>query len=247
MSDISRELFLAANLTRPALTNGDHVHLTLRVPFYFAMRQNLFDTIPDNVLALAAPIVAYWTLSLFFYLLDASGWTWLDPYRIHESNEVKSRNRATPFQVFCAVTLQHTFQTFLGYYWLSDAPQISPSRSTMEMEAVGRTLLCLIRWTVGPDVADPLWALRGVDVTHWLYWWIIPAAQLFFSMQVLFPQMTDALIIPKQVHHRHMGIFCSPLDAFKQVLLQDPFHAPSVICTLRVWRIVQSPRGGFCA
>ncbi|KAG8220852.1 putative zinc-finger protein, partial [Butyriboletus roseoflavus] len=128
------------------------------------MRQNLFDSIPDNILALAAPVVAYWTMSLFFHYLDMSNWAWLDKYRIHESDEVKSRNRATRSQVFWAVILQHVLQTMLGYYWLSDPPKMSPSK-------------------FGPDTGDYLLELRGADITYWLYWWGIPGAQLLFSLQ----------------------------------------------------------------
>ena len=146
------------------------------------MRQNLFDSIPDNILALAAPIVAYWTMSLFFHYIDMSNWAWLDKYRIHESDEVKSRNRATRSQVFWAVILQHTLQTMLGYYWLSDPPKMSPSKCMMEMEAVGRTLVRLARWVVGPDAGDHLLEFRGADITYWLYWWGIPAAQILFSL-----------------------------------------------------------------
>lgn len=154
----------------------------LKVPFYFAMRQNLFDSVPDNILALAAPIVAFWSMSLFFHCLDMSGWTWLDKYRIHELDEVKSRNRPARSQVFWAVVLQHTMQAVLGYLWLSDSPMISPSKCMVEMAAVGKTLARLVRWTFGPDAGNYLMEHRGADITYWLYWWCIPAAQLFFSL-----------------------------------------------------------------
>ena len=169
--------------TCTAFVDGEDICLPpLNVPFYFTIRQNLFDSIPDNILALAAPIVAYWTMSLFFHCLDMSNWTWLDKHRIHESDEVKSRNRATRSQVFWAVILQHTLQTLLGYYWLSDPPKMSLAKCTMEMEAVGKTLAHLVRWAVGPNAANTFLVHRGADITHWLYWWGIPAAQLLFSL-----------------------------------------------------------------
>jgi len=166
--------------------DGDNICLPpLKVPFYFAMRQNIFDSVPDNILALAAPVVAYWTMSFFFHLLDTSNWAWLDKYRIHESEEVQSRNRATPLQVFWAVVLQHTLQTVLGYLWLSTPPDISPSNCMMEMETVGKTLVHLVRWTVGTHAGGYVLERQGADITHWLYWWGIPAAQILFSLFIV--------------------------------------------------------------
>lgn len=171
------------NSTCTAFVDGGSICLpVLNVPFYFPMRQNLLDGISDNALAITAPVVAYWAMSLFFLWLDMSNWAWLDKYRIHESDEIKSRNRATRSEVFWAVILQHILQTLLGYYWLSDPQGISLSKCTMEMEAVGRALAHLVRWAVGADVAQSFLALRGANITHWLYWWGIPAAQLLFSL-----------------------------------------------------------------
>lgn len=187
MFDTLHEFFAGvsptANSTCTTFIDGETICLPpLEVPFYFTMRQNLVGSVPDNILALAAPVAAYWSMSLFFHCLDTSGWTWLDKYRIHESVEVKSRNRATRSQVIWAVILQHTLQTALGCYWLSDPPKISPSKCVMEMEAVGWTLVRLVRWAIGPDVGNYLLELRGADITYWLYWWGIPAAQLLFSL-----------------------------------------------------------------
>lgn len=187
MFDTLHEFFAGVppttNSTCATFIDGETICLPpLKVPFYFSMRQNLIDGVSDNILALAAPVVAYWTMSLFFHCLDMSGWAGLDKYRIHESDEVKSRNRATRSQVFWAVILQHTSQTVLGYYWLSDPPKISPSKCVTEMGAVGRTLVRLVRWAIGPDVGSYFLDLRGADITYWLYWWGIPAAQLLFSL-----------------------------------------------------------------
>ncbi|KAN0088584.1 Fatty acid hydroxylase superfamily domain containing protein [Tylopilus felleus] len=192
MFDFFHEFFSgttpAANSTCMSFLSGDSENICLpplQVPFYFAMRQNLIDGIPDNMLAVAAPVVAYWSLSLFFHYLDISGWKWLEKYRIHESDEVTSRNRATRSEVFWAVIIQHTMQSLLAFYWVAEPPMISTSKCMAEMEAVGKTLVRLVRWTVGPDAGNSFLELRGVDVTHWLYWWGIPAAQLVFSLFIV--------------------------------------------------------------
>lgn len=146
------------------------------------MRQNLIDGIPDTILALAAPVIMFWTLSLFFHCLDISGWRWLDKYRIHESEEVKSRNLASRSQVFWTVFSQHVVQTLLGLVWL-DAPQdISIAGCRREMEAVGEMLQRLMRWLLVPGAWEAVWELRGPAITHWLYWWGFPAAQLLLAM-----------------------------------------------------------------
>jgi sphinganine C4-monooxygenase len=174
------------NSTCSTFVHGENICLpNLRVPFYFAMRENLIDSVPDNTLAIAAPVIAYWSVSLFFHYLDRSGWRWLDKYRIHESEEISSRNRATCSEVVRAVILQHIIQTALGYYWLSEPSHISASKCMMEMEAVGKTLVRLVRWTIGPEAGEYFLELQGAEMTHWLYWWGIPAAQLLFSLFVV--------------------------------------------------------------
>ncbi|KIJ61981.1 hypothetical protein HYDPIDRAFT_115123 [Hydnomerulius pinastri MD-312] len=177
---------VAMNSTCPAFVDGENICLPpLKVPFYFAMRQNLLDGIPDTILALAAPVITYWVMSIFFHCLDISGWHWLEKYRIHESAEIKSRNRATRSDVIWAVVLQHILQTGLGYYWLSEPPHISVSRCMVEMEAVGKTLVRLVRWAAGPEAGEYFLELRGAEMTHWLYWWGIPAAQVLFSLFIV--------------------------------------------------------------
>ena len=165
--------------------NGDNVCLSsIRIPFYFAVRQNLFDGILDTYLALAAPLLAYWLMSLGFYCLDVSQWRWLDKYRIHESEEVKSRNLATPREVAWAVVLQHVMQTLLGYAWLNESPEISVARCQSEMEDLGRMLVLVVRWVMGEESGLKFLELRGPEITHWLYWWGIPAMQILFALYV---------------------------------------------------------------
>ncbi|KAF8141721.1 fatty acid hydroxylase superfamily-domain-containing protein [Boletus edulis] len=172
MFDSFHDLFAGvnptANSTCATFLNGDNICLPpLKVPFYFAMRQNTFDGVPDNILALAAPVVAYWSMSLIFYCLDMSGWTWLD-----KSLPAILRPR---LHVLRAVIIQHILQTILGYYWVSDPPIVSPSKCMTEMEVVGRTVAA----------GNYFLELRGADVTYWSYWWGIPAAQLLFSLFIV--------------------------------------------------------------
>lgn len=166
-----------------AFLDGENICLPpLEAPFYYAMRQNIFDSVPDTTLTLAAPLVAYWTLSLLFHCLDISGWKWLDKYRIHESEEIKSRNIATRSEVIRAVILQHIVQTMLGYFWLSEVPRISAAICRREMEGVAKALVYMTKLVLGSHAGEAFLQRRGAEVTHWLYWWGIPAVQLLFGL-----------------------------------------------------------------
>jgi len=163
--------------------DGENICLApLEPPFYYAMRQNIFDSVPDTALTLAAPLVAYWTLSLLFHCLDVSGWKWLDKYRIHESAEITSRNIATRSEVIRAVVYQHIVQTILGYFWLSEVPRISAAACRSEMEVVAKALVYTTKLVLGSHAGETFLQRRGAEVTHWLYWWGIPAVQLLFAL-----------------------------------------------------------------
>lgn len=148
-------------------------------PFYHSPRAQLVEGVPDRLLSLAAPFVVYWALSLFFHVLDISEWKWLDKYRIHESDEVKSKNRITKSQVVWAVIFQQALQTALGLVALSDdsshiinhRPQLFRIASYVEL---------YLPWLAGnPNVA--------ARVVEFVYWWAIPVMQLFAAMYALFP------------------------------------------------------------
>jgi sphinganine C4-monooxygenase len=174
------------NATCRTFVTGESVCLPpVQIPFYFAVRQNLLDFISDDYLALAAPVIAYWIMSLFFHCLDISGWRWLDKYRIHESEEVKSRNLVTPREVVWAVVIQHVMQTALGLLWLGEPPEISITRCQNEMQALGGTLLSVVRHVMGEETGLKYLELWGPETTHWLYWWGIPAARVLFALYVL--------------------------------------------------------------
>jgi sphinganine C4-monooxygenase len=68
-------------------------------PVYYCQKLDLFNGVPDYIVTLVAPIIAYWCFSLFFHALDMSGWKRLDKYRIHDSEEVQARNLVTRSEV----------------------------------------------------------------------------------------------------------------------------------------------------
>lgn len=111
-------------------------------PWYHSSSPDLIPGVPDKVLALLCPVISYWCLSIFFHLLDSYSerppfsWMGVEKYRMHESDEMKARNKVTPTEVLRAVFLQQVFQTALGYWWLDgenpgDAVALSTEDSTL--------------------------------------------------------------------------------------------------------------------
>ena len=74
--------------------------------------EGLIPGIPDGLVALAAPVIAYWVLSIFFHILDV--YELAEKYRIHPSEEETSRNKVTMKEVIREVLLQHFLQTVAG-------------------------------------------------------------------------------------------------------------------------------------
>jgi sphinganine C4-monooxygenase len=88
---------------------------TATLPLQYVLREkpSLVAGIPDNIMSLIAPIVAYWSYSTFFYIIDTLELA--EKYRIHPPEEVVTRNKATKSDVFKDVVLQHIVQTIVGY------------------------------------------------------------------------------------------------------------------------------------
>ncbi|KAF9449950.1 sphingosine hydroxylase [Macrolepiota fuliginosa MF-IS2] len=142
-------------------------------PFYYSQRPRLIDGVPDHHVTLAVPILAYWSLSLFFHLLDISGWKWLERYRIHESEEVKKRNLVGRGEVILAVVFQQIIQTMMGFVWLEEEAIGGGGKGTSAMTEVVNGLQ---RWE---RLLEPEIIAR---VAWFMYWWGVPVFQFFLAM-----------------------------------------------------------------
>jgi sphinganine C4-monooxygenase len=144
-------------------------------PFYYSCKEHVVDGIPDHFIALASPILAYWSLSMFFHYLDVSGWEWLEKYRIHESEQAMQRNVVSRSHVVGAVIFQQVIQTLLGLVWMSEEKRILNHPERMrDIGALIRPLLTRFLGEWGPVILP--------RVIHLTYWWFIPAAQFAFAM-----------------------------------------------------------------
>lgn len=87
-------------------------------------RKNLVDGVPDGILALMAPVIAYWAYSTFFHIIDV--YELAEKYRIHPSEEEISRNKASLSDVLKDVVLQHIIQSVVGYcFYRLDAKPVT--------------------------------------------------------------------------------------------------------------------------
>lgn len=82
-------------------------------PRLVAPKPDLIPGIPDGILALFAPVIAYWVYATFFHIVDV--YELAEKYRIHPSEEEESRNKASLSEVLYDVVVQHIIQTIVGY------------------------------------------------------------------------------------------------------------------------------------
>lgn len=145
-------------------------------PFYFSPNSTLIEGISDTILTLAAPIVAYWSLSLFFHCLDISEWKWLESYRLHESSEVKARNLVTRSQVVCAVLFQQIIQTVLGLVWLAE--DSGHTNYIKELRGLAASMEPILARVLGDHMSPQLLA----SAAQFVYWWAIPGIQFLAAL-----------------------------------------------------------------
>ncbi|KAF7309654.1 Sphingosine hydroxylase [Mycena indigotica] len=131
-------------------------------PWYYSYKVSLIDGVSDQHLALGAPVVAYWLLSLAFHYLDTREWKALKKYRLHDSPEVASTNQVTRAAVIRGVIVQQILQTALGLFWVDDKPHSSASHAE-EISRIAHRLAPLVGSADG--------------VAYWVYWWAIPIIQ----------------------------------------------------------------------
>src|SRR6266550_6169439 len=162
------------NQTTICLGPPDWPYHSTAFPSYYSSRKNLIDGIPDSITAVSSPLIAYWTLSMFFHFLDVSGWKWLEKYRIHESAEVTSKNLVSRSQVLLAVIVQQAIQTALGLLWIQKVERIFNHAERIQ------NISAFFQPFFTRYLGD--WERSMLPrISYTTYWWIIPAAQFFFA------------------------------------------------------------------
>ncbi|KAF3398123.1 Sphingolipid C4-hydroxylase sur2 [Penicillium rolfsii] len=126
------------------------------LPTYtLSVREPLLPPIPDNVLSLILPIIAYWGLSMVYHFIDVNGY--FEKYRLHTPAEVLKRNKVTRWEVVRDVILQQVIQTIVGYVMTYFDAVEMVGREEYDV-AVWATRLRLLQRAIPPTLA-----LVGVD------------------------------------------------------------------------------------
>lgn len=174
---------MAQNSTFP-LTGLHKSHLSNVRPWYYEPKPQMWSAMSDFWFSVLAPVAAYWIVSGFFEILDRGDWKWLQKYKIHESSEVTSRNRATRSQVLAAVVFQQVVQITLGYFWMDSTVKTEEpmSKHILQMEAIAPTVLRWLETLVGHRLATFLWLHKAQDIVYYIYWWAIPLVQLLAGL-----------------------------------------------------------------
>lgn len=151
-------------------------------PFYYSDREALLPFMTDKTLAVLAPVVAFWTYSLVFHLIDTLDL--LPSYRIHTPDEIAQRNKASRTQVIVAVLLQHAVQSVLAGVVLAYEPLEKRGAHAESMRSMAPFIgQCLI---VAFGDKQGLWIVKtfGARIVSFIYWWGIPGLQLLLGMFV---------------------------------------------------------------
>jgi sphinganine C4-monooxygenase len=172
---------MAVNTTAEAFYDA-LVPSPLTFPVYHSARPDLLTWMSDKHLSLAAPILAYWGLSMLFHALDVSQFAWLEKYRLHDSEEVKSRNLASRADVVWAVFVQQIIQTVLGLVFLDEQGSESQYDHGAGMRACAPWVVRIVQMVCGPAPGEKVLESYGQVLVHATYWWIIPSAQFMFAL-----------------------------------------------------------------
>lgn len=118
-------------------------------------RQDLIAAVPDNILTLILPIVAYWGLSMIYHYLDVNDY--FVQYRLHTPAEVLKRNKVTRWEVVRDVVIQQVIQTVAGLAFLWFDSEETVGREEYDVAVWAQRLRILQK------AIPSLLALAGVD------------------------------------------------------------------------------------
>lgn len=118
-------------------------------------RENLLDPLPDNILSLILPIVAYWGMSMIYHYLDVN--EYFVEYRLHTPAEVLKRNKVSRWEVIRDVVIQQVIQTVAGLAFLYFDAEETVGREEHDVAVWAQRL------RIAQKAIPSLLALAGVD------------------------------------------------------------------------------------
>lgn len=150
--------------------------------WYYTTRPALLSFCSDKILSIAAPTIVYWVFSLIFHALDVLRLPYFEKRRIHESEEVLSRNKVTIGQVVKAVLWQQVVQTLLGVWWLEDDHPGEGLDVLGDMAKLAPRIATAVFVLLGPRTGEAVLRNCGESIVRWVYWWGIPLVQMWIGL-----------------------------------------------------------------
>ena len=141
-------------------------------------REHLLAPLPDNILSLILPVVAYWGLSMIYHFLDVNDY--FVEYRLHTPAEVLKRNKVTRWEVVRDVVLQQVIQTVAGFAFVYFDAEETVGREEYDVGAAianrpkGRSIIISSCWSRRYQSWKVRIPKRLYHVGRSSSWWIIP-------------------------------------------------------------------------
>ncbi|CAK37185.1 uncharacterized protein An01g10030 [Aspergillus niger] len=158
-------------------TNASVVFDLPPLPTYtLTPRPPVLAPIPDNILALILPIVAYWALSMVYHFIDVNDY--FPQYRLHTPAEVLKRNRVTRWEVVRDVLLQQVVQTLAG---MAVSYCDEPEYLGGHYPEFTQSLIL----DSGVEAVVPAFTSWELSTAGFIYWFFIPALQFIWGVCVV--------------------------------------------------------------
>ena len=115
----------------------------------------LVPPIPDKYMAVIAPFVFYWVVSMFFHWIDVNDY--FPQYRLHTPAELLKRNHVTRWEVVRDVFIQQLIQTVVGILLGMTEPDDMVGKEEYDVAVWAQ------RIRIGQRVVPGLLALVGIN------------------------------------------------------------------------------------
>ncbi|OXB42717.1 hypothetical protein B1J92_H01375g [Nakaseomyces glabratus] len=190
----------------------DYMHTVSAPEIKLTPREDLTSYCSDGILALAAPVIAYWAQSAFFHIIDV--FHLAEKYRIHPSEEIVKRNRATRLQVLREVIFQHIVQTVVGLIFLKFADESVTGFEQNEMwhwrqQAPGFIPDAAVYYAYMYGVSLIKLSLGFLFIDTWQYFWH-RVMHLSPFMYKYFHSIHHELYVP----YAYGALFNNPVEGF---------------------------------
>ncbi|EDO18878.1 hypothetical protein Kpol_1023p47 [Vanderwaltozyma polyspora DSM 70294] len=165
---------MSSNSTLLEIQPGFSFMDSIKAPVPVIVEKNsILSNMTDGMLALVIPVVAYWAFSIFFHIIDT--FQLAEQYRIHPSEEVAKRNKASRMDVLSEVIFQHIMQTVVGLAFIHFDPLPTTGFEMNEMWKLRQSIPSFVPniavyylYTYGFSIIKI--SLGFVFVDTWQYW-----------------------------------------------------------------------------